>query len=105
MEQDVELFFIFQPQFLEMPTQPTYSNEQNFREYFESIFAESLILKIPQPECRIVFEMIKIPRIGCQDILPKVIIPNVKIPNAQTTNAIIPSVAYNGSPNQTIRGN
>ena len=64
-----------------MLPQPTLMNEQNllyFRGYSESIFAESLILKIPQPECRSVFEMIKIPRNGCPDIIPKVIIPNAK---------------------------
>ena len=65
-----------------------------FRGYSESIFAESLVLKIPQPEYRSVFEMIKIPRNGCQDI-----IPNAKIPNAKITNAIIPNVTYNGIPN------
>ena len=81
----------------------THCNEQKtwlyFRGYSESIFAESLILKIPQPEYRSVFEMIKIPRNGCQDMIPKVIIPNEKIPNAKITNAIIPNVTYNGSPN------
>ena len=69
-----------------------YSNEHNllyFRGYSESIFAESLVLKIPQREYRSVFEMIKIPRNGFQDI----------IPNAKITNAIIPNVTYNGSPN------
>ena len=65
-----------------------------FRGYSESIFAESLVLKIPQPEYRSGFEMIKIPRNGCQGIIPKVIIPNAKI-----TNAIMPNVTYNGSPN------
>ena len=73
--------------------------EPIFRGYSESIFAESLVLKIPQPEYRSVFEMIKIPRNGCQDIIPNAKIPNAKIPNAKITNAIIPNVTYNGSPN------
>ena len=58
--------------------------EPIFRGYSESIFAESLVLKIPQPEYRSVFEMIKIPRNGCQ---------------AKITKAIIPNLTYNGSPN------
>ena len=56
---------------------------------FNHNFAESLVLKIPQPVYRSVFEIIKIPRNGCQDI----------IPNAKITNAIILNVTYNGSPN------
>ena len=77
-----------------MQTQPTLITSLYFRGYSESTFAESLILKMPQPEYRSVFEMIKIARNGCQDIIPKVIIPNAKI-----TNAIIPNVTYYDSPN------
>ena len=62
MEQDVECLFHFST-IIFKNANTTYSNEQNLI-VFSRIRAEFLILKIPQPEYRSVFEMNKYQEMG-----------------------------------------
>ena len=78
--------------FLRYPFAYLWNKKWNYFSYFNHNFNTS-------PSTDGVFEMIKIPRNGCKDTVPKVIIPIAKISNTKITNAIIPNVTYNGSPN------